>query len=403
MNLNRYNITFIGLILFHFTILLLISDSFSISYQEALIYYGDNTRNILTYITRFFSAIFGQNDFALRLPFILFYIGSSILFYLLTDDYFKSKWDRLIALSIFMILPGVNSAALLVNESIIVIFCTLLYLYLYKISNKEHYILLVLFLFIDNSFAILFLALFFYSLKKKDNILLFVSLILFGISMSMYGFDVGGRPRGYLLDTFGVYATIFSPLLFLYFFYSLYRVGLKYEKDMYWYISISSLGLSLIFSLRQKIDIEDFAPFVVIAIPIMVKLFMHSLRIRLPEFRKFHYSIASISLFLLVINFTLFSVNKYLYLFLDNPKKHFAYDFHIVKDLAKKLKDLGINNISTNDEELALRLKFYGIGHGKKYYLVETKSDITHQDISISYNEKVVAKFFLVSLDNISL
>ncbi|RLA76503.1 MAG: hypothetical protein DRG78_18890, partial [Epsilonproteobacteria bacterium] len=262
MNINRYNSTFIGLLLFHFTVLLFLINDFSISYKEALIFFGED-KLLLSLITNLSCNIFGQNDFALRMPFILFYIGSSILIYFLTDNYFKSKRDQLISLAIFMILPGVNSAALLVNESIIVIFFTLLYLYLYKVKGKDSYWLLILFLFLDNSFAILFLALFFYSLKNKKNILIVLSLVLFGISMSMYGFEMGGRPRGYFLDTFGVYATIFSPVLFIYFFYSLYRIGIKFEKDIFWYISMTALGLSLIFSLRQKIQIEDFAPFVV--------------------------------------------------------------------------------------------------------------------------------------------
>ena len=175
-------------------------------------------------------------------------------------------------------------------------------------------------------------------------------------------------------------------------------MGLKHEKDMYWYIAISSLGLSLIFSLRQKIDIEDFAPFVVIAIPIMVKLFMHSLRVRLKEFRQFHYIIASVSLFVLVANFALFSLNKYIYLFLENPKKHFAYDFHIAKELSFKLKELGINEVSTNDKEMALRLKFYGINYGKNYYITSGKTEIIDKNIIIKYNDKEVVKFFLVSL-----
>ena len=123
MVLNRYNLTFTGLLLIHFSILLYLANSFSISYDEAEIYFNQN--NILAYITNFFTTVFGQNDFALRLPFILFYGGSSILLYLLTDDYFKSQWDRVLSVAIFMLLPGVNSAALLVNESIIVIFGTL--------------------------------------------------------------------------------------------------------------------------------------------------------------------------------------------------------------------------------------------------------------------------------------
>jgi 4-amino-4-deoxy-L-arabinose transferase-like glycosyltransferase len=396
MSLSKYSLSFIGLLLFHLVILILLISDYSISFEEADFYY--NTNNMLSYIINFSTTIFGQNDIALRLPFIFFYIGSSILLYLLTDDYFRSHWDRLITLSIFMILPGVNSAALLVNESIIVIFCTLLYLYLYKVNQKEYYILLVLFLFIDNSFAILFLALFFYSLKKKDNMLLIVSLALFGVSMSVYGFDISGKPRGYLLDTFGMYASIFSPLIFLYFFYSMYRVGLKYEKDMYWYIAMTSLGLSLLFSMRQHVKIEDFAPFVVIAIPITVKLFMHSLRVRLKEFRKVHYIIASLGLGILFINFIVFTFNKYLYYVVKKPKSHFAYKYHIAKDLAVQLKALGVKKLSTKDERLALRLKFYGIENGDEYYLSRTQIPNLHKIINIEYYEKNIAKFYLANL-----
>ncbi|MEA2050878.1 MAG: hypothetical protein U9O56_09140 [Campylobacterota bacterium] len=397
MILNRYNTTFIGLILFHTTVLLFTLDTFSISYKEAFLYF--ETNGILHSITTLSTTLFGQNDYALRIAFIFFYIGSSVLLYLLTDDYFKSQWDRLICISIFMILPGVNSAALVINESIIVIFSTLLYLYLYKLRQKEHYYLLVLFLFIDNSFAILFLALFFYSLKKKDNTLLVVSLVLFGISMSMYGFEVGGRPRGYLLDTFGIYASIFSPLLFLYFFFSIYRIGLKWEKDMYWYISMTALVLSLLFSLRQKVAIEDFAPFVVIAIPLMIKLFMHSIRVRLKEFRSKHYKMAIVVLSVLVLNFLLFICNKSLYMIIQNPKKHFAYDYHIAKELSLELKKRNIYKISSNDKELMLRLKFYGISEDFSIYITSNKVDNFDDKISINYYNKNIIDFYLIDFN----
>jgi len=397
--LSQYDIGFIELLFIHFIILLLIGDGFSISYKESLIFFNNSENfNILHYIIKFSTSLFGQNDIAIRLPSILFYIGSSILLYLLTNDYFKSQLDRLITISIFMLLPGVNSAALVINESIIVIFCTLLYLYLYKISQKEHYILLVLFLFIDNSFAILFLALFFYSLKKKDNTLLISSLILFGISMSMYGFEMGGRPQGYFLDTIGIYATIFSPVLFLYFFYSMYRIGIKYEKDIFWYISMTGFGLSLVFSLRQRVQIEDFAPFVVIAIPIMVKLFIHSLRIRLKEFRKIHYMLVRVALVILVLNFVGFVFNKYFYLIIENPNNHFAYKYHIVKELANKLKHTGIKSISTEDKSLMLRLKFYGINESNKYYITTAQNVKYNQVIDIKYHNKVIESFYIIDL-----
>jgi len=401
MQLNKYNIGFAGVLLSHVIVLIFLVDSFSISAKEAHIYFNGGV-NTLSLITNFSTSIFGQNDYALRIPFILFYIGSAILLYLLTDDYFKSERDRLISISIFMLLPGVNSAALLVNESIIVIFGTLLYLYLYKLKEQEYYALLVLFLFIDNSFAILFLALFFYSLRKKDDILLIVSLSLFGLSMTLYGFDMHGAPRGYLLDTFAIYATIFSPVLFLYFFYSLYRIGIKWEKDLYWYISMTALGLSLVFSLRQKISIDDFAPFVVIAIPLMVRLSIHSLRVRLKEFRTTNYILIRLSLGVLILSFVLLVFNKSLYLYLENPSKHAANEHYIAKELATQLKSMNISKVSTN-EKLALRLKFYGIEYDENIILSTKKIDKNDKTINVMYKHKIIKEYYILDLNNFKI
>ena len=402
MQLNKYNIGFIGILLSHLIILVFLVDSYSISSKEAYIFFEEKL-STLSLITNFSTMIFGQNDYALRIPFILFYMGSAILLYLLTDDYFKCERDRLISISIFMLLPGVNSAALLVNESVIVIFGTLLYLYLYKLKEKEYYFLLVLFLFIDNSFAILFLSLFFYSLHKKDNTLLLTSLILFGLSMTLYGFEVGGAPKGYLLDTFAIYATIFSPVLFLYFFYSLYRIGIKWEKDLYWYISMTALGLSLLFSLRQKIAIDDFAPFVVIAIPLMVRLFIHSFRVRLKQFRNMHYVMIRISLSVLVISFLLLVFNKTFYLYIKDPSKHIANEHYIAKELASELKKRNINNIACKNKKLALRLKFYGIGYDENILLSDQVIQENNKEIKVMFKHATIKKFYVLDLNNFKL
>ena len=391
MQLNKYNLTFASLLFFHIGLLFFMANDFSFAYKEIEIF--QNKTGIVGFLTHIFTDIFGANIVWIKLPFILLYGLSAILLYLLTDDYFKYQKDRVLAVAIFMILPGVNSAALLLNESIIVIFCTLLYLYQYKISEKENYFLLFLFLFIDNSFAILYLALFFYSLKKRDNLLLFVSLFLFGISMSIYGFEIGGKPRGYLVDTFGIYASIFSPLLFMYFFYAMYRFGINYERDMYWYLASTALVLSFVFSLRQKVYIEDFAPFVVVAIPVMVKLIMHSIRVRLREHQGNYLFLGYLLLFSLGANFAIFVFNKSLYLVLENPKKHFAYDYHIAKELAEKLKSMEINTIYIQNKQLRERLKFYGIRSDAKRELLERDLEDTKYDISIEYFGKTVVKY----------
>ena len=393
---NQYNYIFITSLVVLSIILVFVANSLSVSYKEALNVLDNSS--VLSYITKISMVIFGQNDVAIRLPFIVFYILSSLLMYLLTKDYFSRESDRLLNILIFMILPGMLSAALLINSAIIVTFCTLLYLYYYKFHQKHNYYLLALFLFVDNSFAILFLALFFYSLRKKENKLLIVSLVLFGLSMYIYGFSSDGKPRSYLLDTFAIYASIFSPLLFIYYFYSMYRVAIKGKHSIFWYISITALIFSFLFSFRQKIYIEDFAPYVIITLPVMLKIFLHTLRIRLPEFRKVHYNLAKLTIFLLLLNSFLTLYNKPLYLFIQNPEKHFVYDYHFAKEIAEVLKKNNINNIKTFDKKLEKRLEFYGIKKGNEY-LVSLKNPTTYDvKFTIEYMKKDLIDIYVYKI-----
>lgn len=394
---NKYKYYFyLSLLFLTFILLFKASNSLSISYKEALNVFVNTS--ILSLITNISIYIFGQNDIALRLPFILFYIFSALLMYKITENYFRYEKDRYISILIFMILPGFLSASLLVNSAIIIIFCTLLYLYYYQKYNKHSYLLLVIFLFIDNSFAILYLALFFYSLKNKDTKLLYISLILFSISMYIYGFPTGGKPRGFLVDTFAIYATVFSPFLFLYFLYTIYRAWVKKEKNLTWYISITALLLSLAVSFRQRAYIEDFAPYVVIFLPFMLKTFFHAYRVRLKEFRTKYNILAGLVIFMLSINVILTFINKPLYLILPNPSKHFVYEYHFVKELAQELSKRGITAVTTDDQELALRLKFYKIDKGDDYFLTLKNYNYPSQRISIKYYGKELFVAYLIKI-----
>ena len=392
---KRIDLSFYLILLFYSSLLIYISNSFSLSSKEIDIFYSDN-HTLLWYLTHISTHFFGTNNIGIRLPFIIFYVLSVVIAYLLTDDYFKYQTDRLISIFIFMALPGLNSAAILIDNSIIVVFCILLYLYLFKLYGKEYYSLLFLFLIIDNSFAILYLALFFYSMKKKDNLLLVISLFLFAVSMYMYGFDIDGRPKGYFLDTFAIYATIFSPIIFLYFFYAIYRITIKEEKDLYWYISVTSLLLSFIFSLRQRIDISDFAPFVVIAVPIMVKLFLHSYRIRLRDFRKKHIIFVRIMFLVLFINIYLLLFNKVLYVFMQNPKEHFAYKYHRIQELATKLKSFGIKKVICDDKNLQKQLDYYGVTYGNQFYITTEEKANVYKKVTINYFNKDIKNYYIL-------
>ncbi|QIR75234.1 glycosyltransferase family 39 protein [Sulfurospirillum diekertiae] len=375
------------------------AQSISISYDEAYTFFNGN--DLVHYLAVYSTQLLGQNDFALRLPFILLHLTSIILLYKIGKLFLKKRIDRIVSVAIYAFLPGVNGVALLVNSGIVVIFFSLLFTYLYlKEWKVASHIVLIICLFVDNSFAIFYIALFVYALMKRKTDLLIVTLILFSASMYLYGFDTGGKPRGYFIDTLGVYAIVFSPLLFLYFVYAMYRILIKEEKNLLWYISFFSLVVSLLLSLRQKLLLEDFAPFVVLSVPLMVKVFFNSYRVRLPAFRKLHTFFFILVLITLFINTMLSFFNKPLYAFMNEPSKHFAINYNIARELANELKARDIHKVITKDDKMALRLKFYNIERGGAYKLMNQKEiEEGFEQIDIAYYGKTVRTFYLYRIN----
>lgn len=362
-------------------------NTLSISYKEALVFY--NGDDFLHYLIKFSAIIFGQNDFALRFPFILFHLLSIPLMFEISKFYLLRDEDRLISVGTFVLLPGVVSSALLVNSASVVIFFTMLFVYLFLQKKVFLYsLILPLLIFVDNSFFILYLGLIFYGLYEKNRYLITLSSTLFLLSLYIYGLDSiqHGKPRGYFLDTFGAYSLIFSPLIFLYFFYTMYQILVKGEKSVVWFISFLSLIVSILLSFRQRIIIEDFAPFVVISIPLMVQVFSKSYRTRLPELRGFHRTFFIFIFSFLILNFFVTYFNQYFYRYLETPSKHFAYKYHIVKELSQKLKEKNIKNIKCDDKSLELRLKFYGVDKGNTFQLSLCDQNISNtQKVTLSY------------------
>lgn len=371
----------------------------SIGYYEAVSYFEEN--GIVHYLAYYSTKLFGQNDFTLRLPFIILHLCSIVLLYKIGKLFLKKHIDRIVSVAIFALLPGVNSVAILVNTGVVVIFFTLLFTYLYLREYRIFFqLVLISTLFIDNSFIILYVALFAFALMKRKIDLLLLAIILFGTSLYLYGLDIGGRPKGYFVDTLGIYAAVFSPLLFFYFVYAMYRILIKEEKNILWYVSFFSLIVSLLLSLRQRLALEDFAPFVVLSIPLMVKVFFNSYRVRLPEFRKWHTFAFSLVILSLITSTALTFYNKPLYALMKEPSKHFAINYNIAKELAMQLKSKGINAVILKDDKMALRLKFYGIKQGGNYKLSAKKEiEEGYEPITISYWGKDVQTFYLYQIN----
>ncbi len=83
---------------------------------------------------------------------------------------------------------------------------------------------------------------------------------------------------------------------------------------------------------------------------------------------------------------------------MKDPKDHFAYKYDVAKELAQKLNELGISYVKT-DQNLAVRLKFYGVLKGKEYILTRSKNDNCDQTvIKIKKLGKQIDKFYLCKI-----
>jgi len=318
-----HRLIFFSILLIDAIILFFLTNEISISYHEADLLYGDFS--FLQLLVNISLYCFGQNDFALRLPMIILHLLSVLLLNEISKKYVESSKNRLWLILLFVLLPGVVSSSLIVNSAGLLIFGVLLFVYIYeKYSEKLIYLLLPIYAFIDAGFIYLFLALMAYYLLKKEKYHFLYALIIFIFSSYIYGFEVHGKPSGHFLDTIGAYAAVFSPIIFVYIFYALYRRYLTEKIDLAWYIASSALLISLILSFRQKVSVEYFAPYLMLALPLAAQTFISSYRVRLKMFRKNYKAIFVVSFILLFINTLVLLFNKELYLVINNPKKTFC-------------------------------------------------------------------------------
>lgn len=370
-------------------ILILQTSTISISYHEASLLYGDFS--LLQLIIKFSLYLFGQNDLALRLPMIVFHILSVLLMYAISKKYLKDNRNRLWLTLFFILLPGVLSSALLVDSAGFIIFGLLLFVYAYEnYSKKYSYILLTVLSVLDGGFLYLYFSLLFFSFYRKDKIFFLLNVVLFLLCMYLYGIRTEGLPEGYFLDSIGLYSAVFTPIVFVYLFYILYRRFLTKEIDMLWFISAIVFVSSLLLSFRQNIYIENFAPYVILALPLAAQTFYSSYRVRLKMFRTRYKTLFSVSLIFLIFNSLAVFFNKEIYLFIDKPKKHFAYKMHVAKELAEALKDKGIACVNT-DNDMSKRLKFYGVQKCDMYDVVEQDTkNIKSENVTIRYKNNPI-------------
>lgn len=104
-----------------------------------------------------------------------------------------------------------------------------------------------------------------------------------------------------------------------------------------------------------------------------------------------------IVMFTLSINFVLTVFNKPIYHFMKDPSSHFAYNYHVAKELASWLKAQDIHALHVKDKKLAHRLKFYGIEAGSGLSLIESNfKTIGTNDFALKYVGNPIAHYMVV-------
>ena len=332
-----------------------------ISPHEAKIFYTSTT--LLSTLMHWGDAVIHIGFLGFRSFFIFFGFITLGLFYILSKVYFRKEEDRYLSTFLFMLLPGTVTAITLVNIAIIVLPLVLLFVLFYE---KGYFYILPFFLlalfFIHESSIIFFIAIFLYGLIHKDiRLTILSSTFLLAFLYLAKGIKISGYPSGHFIEIFGLYATLFSPLVFLYFFYALYRILLREKKTLIWYISFTALAFSLLLSIRQRVDITDFAPYVMIAMVLMLNIFNHSVKVRLPLFQKNYkrgfYSVV----FILVLSFLLIVFHQLLFTVISDTQKHFANRIYTPYHLAKSLKKKSLSCYDGMHGRARYQLFYYGI------------------------------------------
>ncbi|RDU58166.1 hypothetical protein [Helicobacter sp. MIT 99-5507] len=385
--IDRFDFYFILVLICSICVLLFIISGLSISYQEAILYFSDD--NITSKLARLSTNIFGVNDYTFRIPNIILFALNLTLIYLISNRILTHKIDSILCVIIYSLLPGAIMQGVLLNQSSIILFVVLLICYIEIAYNKIAYPILIFCIFLGPSIFMLFLALFLYAIISKKIYTAIFALICFSINMYMFGIDVSGKPSGKFLDVISSLALLYSPPLFIYYIYTLYRNITKEKKNLLLYVSVCSLVVGILLSIRQNVDKEIFLFMSLCGIPLMIKQFLSDIRVRLPMFQNSYKNRFLIVFVFLVLEASILILSKYLYLIVENPNKTFLNSFYIAKEISMQLKEKNISRVSINDKTMQKRLEFYGIKNGGQPLKKVNKNG----NIIIEYHGKVVARY----------
>ncbi len=280
-----------------------------------------------------------HNYIIVRLFFYFISLLNLYLFFLILKEKF-TKGELNFFFFLYSLIPGVMVSSILINKGVLAIFFTLLLIFSLKKRNfyLEVLSLAAIFLTTGGVFAIYF-ALAWYSYDKREYKSFTLALIFMLLSAIFARYPIDGVPRNHFKELIGSYAAILSPLLFLGYVYAIYRKLIDKRYDIFWYIGIVTFIISVVLSMRQKVLVIDFGPYIILSTPIIVEVFFSSIQVRLKRFQKKHCILCYIVIFSLIFMAFLLFFHKPLYVLLNRPKKFIGSEIYVISDEAKRFQE----------------------------------------------------------------
>ena len=280
--------------------------------------------------------------FSLRVFIYLLSLINAYLYWQVLRDYFKKEQDRVFAFSIYLLLPGVIASAVILNEALYAFMMVLIFLLAYKrgLFYLEA-LAMVLLLFSPTATFAFYGAIALYGYRRDEKRLLILGSILFIASLIFGAYKIGGHPNGHFLELLGVYMALFSPLFFIYYLYSLYRISWEGERNIYWYISWVAMVFSIALSIRQQVLITDFSSYLLAGAMLPIALYLRTLRVRLRRFQTSYRLMGSVVVAGLIFSSLMLFFHRPIYRLLNSPSKFFVAPLYYPYDLANRLKQEG--------------------------------------------------------------
>jgi len=324
------------------------------SQPEANLLYSKNSY-ISIYMANFFE-MFYHKEWFIRLPFFIISFLNFVLLKRVANYYIQDKTFANLATILFLITPGVFVSVIIANYATVAIFLTLLFIYFDIYQNRFAQIVVMVLLFFTNTANFVFyIAITIYFYKKNNFKFMGIALVLLLFSIIMQNYPIDGIPRGHFGQLLGIFGAILSPFYFFALIYAIYRLAKDGQKSLLWYIVALFVAVAMLLSIRQKIKITDFTPFIVIGSILVVMVFKNSLLIRLKRFRGAYYKVCYAVIAVMFLQSGTIAMHYPLYRLFGN-----RFDFlkTSIYQISKNRNKKCLKKIGLRDKNL---YKFYGV------------------------------------------